>query len=310
MKISYKIFLLFASALLISSCEEDDVFTGSPVGTNVQFETINGTVATTETSVVSGQSIPIMVTLERSFPVETNVQVMAFIPSTNKRTLKTVVIPAGATSSDTDEKMNVPGAELSDLPFHLPLELSLVAITTGDEVLPVGFSGKQYTLTSPKVILDYGDSAIPVLNANRFIVRLDWEFPPNGSPISGTNNFNLVLKKNGTPITITSNSTTPIFGLLGVLLPNPTNVRYRTINFNNALADDATYTLEVYAQRLVATPSNIDFRFVARFPEDITKVYPGTLTGITVTPPSGAVAKLQIVKTSPGGVAHYDVTQL
>lgn len=186
--------------------------------------------------------------------------------------------------------------------------MSLIAITTGDDVVPVGFAGKQYSLTSDKVVMDFGDSAMPGLNPNRFILRFDWEFPPNGSPVSGTNNLNLVLKKNGTPITITTSSTTAIFGTLTNSATS--NTRYKTINFNNALADDATYTIEVFANRLIATPSDIDFRFLAHFPDDISKVYTGTLSNLTVTPASGALAKLQIVKSSVGGVARYVVTQL
>ena len=306
MKISYKFFLLLATALFISSCDEDDVFTGSPVGTNVQFETLHGTITTTETAVVSSQVIPITVTIPRSFPVETKVQAMAFIPQTNKRTTKTVMIPAGALSASST--MTVPGAEQSDLPFHLNLELSLIAIATGDDVLPSGFAGKQYSLTSDKVILDFGDSAMPALNSSRFILRFDWEFPPNGSPVIGTNNLNLVLKKGGIPVTVTANTNNPIFGTVNNNASS--NIRYKTINFSNALADDATYTVEVFANRLIASPSDIDYRFLMRFPDDATKVYAGTLTGLTVTPASGAIAKLQIVKTTVGGIANYVVTQL
>jgi hypothetical protein len=308
MKKVYKIVLLLTVALFVSSCDEDDVFVGTPVGTNVQFETIHGTISTPETNVVASQVIDITVSIPQAFAVETKVQAQAFLPQTNKRTTKTVIIPAGETSAEST--MTVPGVEQSDLPFHLNLELSLIAIATGDDVLPSGFAGKQYSLTSDKVILDFGDSSMPALNNARFIVRFDFEFPPNGTR-PGTNNINLVFKKNGIATTIPANATQPngfVNPIFGTLVSG--TLRSKIVTFVNALAADGTYTLEGYSTRLISTPSDVDFRFLARFPEDVSKVYPGTFTGLTVTPASGAVAKLQIVKTTVSGVAHYDVTQL
>jgi hypothetical protein len=302
MKTSYKFLVLLGTALFFSSCDEGDVFTGSPVGTNVQFETIQGTITTTETHAVSGEIIPITVSIPNAFPFEVKVQAMAFLPNTNKRTTKTVLIPAGATSADST--MQVPGAEQSDLPFHMNLELSLVAITTGDEVLPTGFAGKQYKLTSDKVVLDFGDSSLPALNANRLIVKFDFEFPNNGNPSS--NNLNLSFKKNGVITAIGNSSATsaPVFGTLTA------SARYETVNFNNAVAEDGTYTLSAFAQKLKSTPSDVDYRFVVRFPNDVSKVYSGTLTGLTVGNAASAIPVLQIVKSTIDGVAHYDVTQL
>ncbi|HMK06903.1 MAG TPA: hypothetical protein VK476_05190 [Flavobacterium sp.] len=309
MKIFNKIFLLLVAASVLSSCEEDDVFVGSPVGTNVQFETLQGIITTPETHVASSQVIDITVTIPQSFSVETKVQAQAFIPQINKRTIKTVLIPAGATSATST--MTMPGGDNSDLPFHSTVELSLIAIATGDDVLPSGFSGKQYSLTSDKVVLDFGDGTLPASNNARFVVKFDFELPPNGTR-PGTNNVNLVFKKNGVASTIPQNATqsngtvNPIFG---TLVSGTT--RYKQISFVNALAADGTYTLEAYATRLIETPaSDIDYRFLARFPDDVSKVYPGTLTGLTVTPASGSVAVLKIVKSTVGGVAHYDVTQL
>jgi hypothetical protein len=303
MKRIYKILFLLVTACFVSSCEEGDVFTGTPVGTNLQFETLQGTITTSETHVVSAQTIPITVTIPKSFPVDTKVQATAFLPNNGKRSTKSIDIPAGQTT--VESTMQVPGADQSDLTFNSVLEIYLTGFTTGDEVDTHGFPGKQYSMTSDKITLDYGDAALPALNPNRLIVRLDWEFPNNGNP--SNNNLNLSFRKNNNITTVAPNSNTSaaVFGT------QTGTGRYETININNAVAEDATYTINVFAAKLKTTPSDIKYRFIVRFPNDTTKVFYGVLSGITVGNAASSIPKLQIVKVTDGnGAVEYTVTQL
>jgi len=304
MKTLYKIVLLLLIPVFFISCEEGDVFVGTPAGTDLQFITLKGTVATTESNVVSGQVIPITVTIPQSFPVETKVQVIAFLPNTNKRSTKSVIFPAGETTVDSE--MTVPGAEQSDLPFHMNLEIYLAAITTGDDVDTFGFPGKQYSLTSDKITLDFSDTTIPAQNVNRLLIRFDFENYNNGNPAS--NNLNLSFRKNGVITPIANNNQQATAAYFGSLTAT---ARYENVNFNNAIAEDGTYTIYAFAQKLIASPSDVDYRFVIRFPAGKTRVFAGTLPGLTLGNAASSIPVLQIVKSTDGnGVAQYAITQL
>lgn len=303
MKILYKIFVVAVLGVSLSACDKGDIFTGSPVGTNVQFENLVGTVSTDATSVVASQSFPVTVTLPKTFAVDVSVEVISFLPNTNKRSRKYFIIKAGETSKT--DLMSTPNAEQGyTLPFNLTMQLYLSAITTAPEVDPKGFAGKQYSLSSNTVVLDYGDSSIVAVNSNRCGVRLDWQGPYSSIPV--VNDLNLRIKRgDGSVVTVAPNSqnTMPIYGT------TVGTSRYETINFLSTAADD-DYTFEVYAKKLVNTPSNLPYRFTVRFPNETTQVFSGILNDLVVTPNTGAVAKLKVTKTTLSDGAHYTVTPL
>lgn len=229
MKIAYsKLFILLSLSLLLFSCSKDDVFTGSPDESNII--TLTGSIATTETSVLSSQRIPVTITIPQSFPMDVNVQATAFIPDNNKKATRTILIPAGQTS--VVDYVTAPGADSSSLPFIMTVQLSLTGITTAPVVdVPPGFEGKQYKLTSNVLELEYGDTSVLVANAKRMAVRLDFQGPWGSQ--AGANNLNVVLTKNGNNVANTflnnPQSTTTPFG--GTLANSGNGNRYEFLNF-------------------------------------------------------------------------------
>jgi len=316
MKILNKIFALLLLSVCVMSCDDEgEVFSGSPAGTNVKFETIVATVATSETNVVAGQSFPITLTIPNAFPVDVSIEVVAFLPNSNKRSRKYVIIKAGETQKE--DTMNAPNADTGAiLPFNLTVNLYLNAIANafGEEIR--GFSGVQYSLTSNVIELGYGDSSIVTANSNRFGVRLDWPGPYG----TGTNvndlNIRVIRADNSVVTVATPTATTqPIHGspfYATSSVPSQFNsqfARYETVNFLSTAPNDV-YTIEIYATKLVTTPTSLPYRFTIRFPDEKTKVFAGVLENLVVTPASGGVAKLRITKTTVDGIARYEVTPL
>jgi hypothetical protein len=294
----YNVFtlIIFSLLIILSSCDKSDVFTGSPVGTNVEFVNLVGVISSPETKVAASQNFPITVTLPQSFAVEVTIQTTAFLANINKKTTKSVVIPAGQTTITYD--ITAPGGDLTPLPFNMNLEVFLTAITTSG-VEPSGFSGKQYTLTSNKLNLDYGDTGTQALNINRLGVRFDFPFPP-GSGLT-YNNLNIVVKRNGVVIPVPAGSTNTVNGSTAAF------ARYETVNILNT-ALDAIYTIEVYSVVQIATPINMPYRFTIRYPNDSSKTYAGIIPSMTIGNQASAIKKIEIIKSTVAGKANYVVT--
>lgn len=307
MKIINKILIVMTIAFMQFSCDEGEVFTGAPDSSKLQFETLQGTIATSENSVVSGQQFPITVSIPQSFDVDVNIEVIAFLSNINKRTRRTFTILAGETS--VDGIMTAPSGDQGSviLPFSQELTVYMSAINskpaiTSDGVAPLGFAGKQYTITSNTLTLDYGDSVFGGVNSNRLAIRLDWANPPaNSNPVF--NNLNLRLKLDGNVITVFPNAQTtmPIHGT------TTSSARYESLNFLST-AIDGTYTVEIFAAKLTSSTSPVDvpYRFTVRFPDESVRTFSGTLLGMTVGTAATAIPKLQIVKIG----ALYTVTTI
>ncbi len=282
--------------IILSSCSKSDVFTGSPVGTNVEFVSLVGTISSTETKVAAGQNFPITVTLPQSFAMDVTIQATAFLANINKKATKSVVIPAGQTTITYD--ITAPGGDLTPLPFNMNLEVYLTAIATSG-VSPSGFSGKQYTLTSNKLNFDYGDTATQATNLNRLGIRFDFPFPP-GSGIT-YNNLNIVVKRNGIIFPVPIGSTNTVNGTTVAF------ARYETLNILNT-AIDAIYTIEVYSVAQIATPTSMPYRFTIRFPNDSSKTYAGIIPAMTIGNQATAIKKIEIIKSIVAGNANYVIT--
>ena len=312
MKTLNKFIIILTLAFLQFSCSEGEVFTGVPDPAKLQFESLPATISTSESSVVSSQPFPITLSIApKTFDVDVSIEVTAFLPNINKRARKTFIIKAGDMS--VDGSMTSPSADQGSviLPFNQELKLYMSAINskppiTVEGIAPFGFAGKQYTISSNVISMDYGDSGFGGANSNRLAIRFDFANPPfNGNPFF--NNLNLRVKRDGVVITIAGNgqTTMPIYGT------TISSSRYEAINFlSNAL--DGTYTLEVFAAQLTSAtdPVDVPYRFTVRFPDESLRTFGGTLTGLTVGTAATAVPKLQIVKTTFNGQAQYAVSAL
>ena len=231
-------FSFVIAAILFSSvsCEKDDPFLGSPVGSNLDFITLQGSISTVETDVVASQSFPVIISLGDNletpeadlltFPVDVNVEAIAFLPNLNKRARKSFVIPAGQNSIEST--MTAPsGDATTTIPFDFDMKLYLSAITTGQSVILRGFNGKQYAMASDTLTLGFGDTALGGINTKRCVIRFDFEGPYSGSSTGGFNNLDIVFKKNGIVSKVSSSGSTtrPVYGT------TVNGTRYETINF-------------------------------------------------------------------------------
>jgi len=242
---SVKYLVVIFTMTSLYSCSKGELFTGSPVDSNLDFVTLQASINTPEENVVANQSFPVTISLGTvTFPMDVSVEAIAFLPNSNKRSRKAFIIPAGE-SSITSNMVAPSGDATTNLPFNLDLKLYLSAITTAPDVVPKGFIGKQYSIVSDTIYLGYGDTSIPGTNSKRLAIRFDFEGPYSGLPgLTNFNNLNIVLKKNGVATTSqssmqgvspTSNPSRPLFGTL----TNPQ--RYETLYF----LDDAEQDLKL-----------------------------------------------------------------
>lgn len=229
-------FVLPLLTFMVFSCDKGDVFSGSPLGSKLDFATLHGVISTPDTDVVASQSFPVTVSLGDNpdtpeidlltFPVDVSVEAIAFLPNLNKRTRKSFVIPAGENS--VVSTMTAPSGDASTtIPFDFDLQLYLSAITTAQNVAPRGFNGKQYTIVSDTLTLGYGDTSLGGANSKRCAIRFDFDGPYSGLSSGGFNNLDIVFKKNGAPFKVASSASTtrPVYGT------TVNNARYETINF-------------------------------------------------------------------------------
>jgi hypothetical protein len=316
--IKYSFFILLL--LSIASCTKGEVFTGSPVGTNVEFVALTGSISSTDNAVVAGQKFPITITLPQSFDVDVNVEVTSFLVNSNKKLRRVFKIPANTTTK-TEFMTAVGGEEGGNrLPFNLNLEVYLSGISKFivDEFTVAGFEGKQYSLTSNKLNFDYGDTTIPTHNPSRFSVRLDWQGPWSAAE----NDLDIVFKRNGVVIPNSSfggtNATTyPLYGLL------IGSGRTQTVNFNSTATAsgqlpapaDGTYTLEIYAKKLVSgtAPMNLPYRYTIRYSDETVQTISGVFNNMVASTLANLVfasKKLQIVRTGGTTAPNYVVTEI
>ena len=313
MKIIHNFLLLLFGTLLLTSCSEGDVFSGSPADTNIPKVTLVGTLSTTETNVVAGQPFEVQVGIPQTFDVNVNVEVTSFVPNTNKRFRGTVIIPAGQTS--VAYQMKAPGSDTPDLPYHLNMKAYLSAITTDPLDTITGFKGKQYTLTSNMLDLDFGDAPLSSINHSICSVILDWEGPHYQIATTPYNGLAFKVIKDGTLINTlpqnANNVTTTVYGKSNSQQRNSTINNMNILNVaGNGSSTDGVYIMKVYAAKLITSPMDVQCRFTIRFPDETAKtlycVIPGMVANNNI---NSGFEKLKVVKTTtPSGDPHYEAS--
>jgi hypothetical protein len=310
MKYIYK-FSFLLLLLAISSCSKGDVFTGSPLDSNIEKVQLVGTISTTETNVVSGQPFNLTVTLPQTFNVNVNVEATSFLPNTNRRSLGTVIIPAGQTTATF--QMKAAGADSPDMPYHNNLQVYLSAISTDPLDTASGFIGKQYSISSNVLNLDFGDASLSVIDHSMCSVRLDYVGPHYRAASIPYNGLLYKVIKDGTllaslPVSAAANSSTSVYGKSnyqsGDNYMNILNVA------KNGTPTDGVYIMKIYAPKLITDPTpNMQCRFTIRFPDEKAKTLycevPNMPISATV---AGGVEKLKIVKSDLNGAPHYEAS--
>ncbi|WP_309642595.1 hypothetical protein [Flavobacterium sp.] len=158
---------IFCASLIVSCENDDDKFTGSPVG-NLDIETITGTVSTDATFALPGQVINFTATLPQEFrnivTDTVTVQASIFTPGGGLRNASVDILPGSNTGTG---EISIAGG---DGTFDLTFDLKLTAINL-KKVVP----GKHYLLNSNTVTVASGNSGVPSENDKRLKVLVDWE---------------------------------------------------------------------------------------------------------------------------------------
>lgn len=158
---------ILAGSFFVSCDDDDDKFTGSPVGV-LPFETVTATVSTDATFALPGQEINFTATLPESFRsvVTDTVTVQATIYSMGGgvRNASVDILPG---SNSGTEKITVPGGGGT---FDLNFDMKLTAINLKRVV-----QGKHYLLTSNTVNIASGSTGVPTTNDKRLKISVDWE---------------------------------------------------------------------------------------------------------------------------------------
>lgn len=168
-KIIYVIMFAFIGGILVSCENDDDKFTGSPLG-NMDIETISGTISSDAEFALPGQEINFTASVPAEFRAivtdTITVQATAYSMGGALRNASVDILP-GQTSAT--EKITVPGGGGT---FDLNFDLKLTAIALkAKSAVP----GKHYLLTSNTLNIPSGNSGVPSTNDKRLKLSIDWE---------------------------------------------------------------------------------------------------------------------------------------
>lgn len=290
MKNLIKTLFAFFVVVTIYSCDKDDVFTGSPNDSDITKVELRGTISTTETEVVAGQPFPLTVTIPQAFDVNVSVEATSFVPNTNKRYRGTEIIPAGATT--VTFQMRAPGSDTADMPFRTDMEVYLSAITTDPIDEKIGFDGVQYTLTSDKLLLLFGDSLLSVPDASVLSIRIDSEGPHYVSrPGAIYNALNYRVIKDGVfqatiPAKATTGSTSnPTYNSFYGKSNVADKVELNILGVaENGSSTDGEYIIKIYPTKLISSPMDLFSRFTLRFPDETAKTISILLPSLVALP--------------------------
>jgi hypothetical protein len=279
-----------AITFLFFSCTNDnEKFSGSPADNSTEVTPLVGTLTTDQLTVVSSQNFPVTITIPQSFEFDVTVEVTSRLVNTTKKTVRNIIIPAGQTT--VVGNAGAPSSTSGVLPFNNQLEIYLTAINSvvNEVTNPTfGFKGKQYSLTSDKLIIDYGDTSYTNSKSDRLSIVLD-----NLGP-SGTNGNNLNFRVTKDNILVVDRTTTQRFEKYDILKTAPSG----------------TYVISIWAQSLVTSPVDLPYRFALTFPNEDVRSFGGVLPNLTVGTALTSISKLQIIKSSDSSGVTFLVTAI
>jgi len=162
------VFLFILGAAFLTSCSDDDErFTGSPVGA-MPIETVNATVSTDASFALPGQTIKFTVTLPADFRAivtdTVTVEASTFTLGGSVRRGTVDVLP-GQDSATGDITVGGGGGT-----FDMAFDLKLTAISLKKEV-----PGKHYLIASNTINIASGNSSVPAESDNKLQMILSWE---------------------------------------------------------------------------------------------------------------------------------------
>lgn len=306
-------FYIIAFSFLSFSCEKGEVFTGKPDPSIIQFENVPAIITTSEEWVSSGQTFPITIDISpKVFDVDVSLQVTIAVQNTDRIARTIIDLKAGQSVVTSD--VTSPNGPDNSTTFDNKISIFMSNISTASTVIPSGFLGKQYTISSNIKEVNLFNTAATteseVIERTGYMC-INYLFENDqigGSTQTNFNNFDLIVRRNGVVITIpqtTPNLTNPVL-YYGITVSSVGKRRFVAIN--KSLAPDGVYILEIKTKKLFQPLSNIiNSGFVVVNPEGKSRTYVTPLSNVVV---DGIIQKLQVTKTTVGVETQFEVVVL
>lgn len=285
---NFKMLSLFLLAAAFIACENDDEkFSGSPVGTN-NIVTLQAQLDTDVTFALTNQEIDFTITLPQKFADTVNVEVTT-ISDSGRRVRESVEIRPD--SLVKKGKIRAAGGAIFETNFKM--YISGISLQT-----PEPF-GTHYLMTSDVKTILTGNSVIPDQDLNRLKIKLVWE---NAAP------ENLLELWIGRP-TLADIEQNTFEGLgkqhlINVATPAPPAPGTNNKNISTIPGD---YIFKIKGDVLPGTaPVDLRYRMIVVFPDGKAEVFSGVLNALTLATPLTDV--LKVTKNTDGTFILTDLT--
>jgi len=286
MKKIKNILLLLPLLGLFASCEEGDVFTGTPLDDpNQQIVTLDAVVSTTTTVALTDQKIPFTVQLPMTFTDTVRVEATTLSDGGRRRRAYLEILPN--TSTATGDILAAGG----DI-YSSKFTLALTAIEFYN-----GVPGIHYLLKSNVIQINTGSTVVPDNDLSRLQIKLAW---PNAS--STTNRLRLSIDR---PDALTD----AVPNLTGSFIAHTIRIENAVSSGSNTSANTTTipgggdFILSINAILLVTSPFDMPYRLVINYPNDTVEVFEGVYNGLEVGSPLKPIAKISKIVAEDGSVS-------
>jgi len=277
--------LFFASLLIagLTSCEDDDEkFSGSPVGTN-NIVMLKGALDTDATFALTDQDVDFTITLPQTFSDTVNVEVTT-ISNSGRRVRESIEIrPDSLVKKGT---IRAAGGAIFDTNFKM--YISGISLQTAQPY------GTHYLMTSDTISIGTGSTVIPDQVLNRLKVKVVWGLP------SSSNNLKLMIGR-------------PTLADIEQFSFDTGDGKAHQINVGNTGGNNkdistipGDYVFKLKALALPASPVDVPYRVIVVYPDGQSYVYSGVLNGLTLDSPLTDVFK--VTKNTNGTFVLTDLT--
>jgi hypothetical protein len=216
-------FFYLSILILFFSCVPDnEKFNGTPEDNNLSIETVIGSISTPVTFALPGQLVDFTVTLPQDFVSKVNTKLtVEAVTTTTGMSIRKGYVTLNPGQNSGSGKILVGGGGGT---FSMPVSLKLNAVS-----LETAFPGKQFLLTSEKVIVDSGDTSVPDDSDNKFQIKVAWESTSSGNPMTCS-----ISRDNSTALTLKGNNWTSVkyIKISGTDYPIVFNTDLNTTAFN------------------------------------------------------------------------------
>lgn len=280
-------FIIVCLAVVFNSCQTDEKFSGSPIGSQ-EVITLDATVSTDVEYVAGGQDFEYSLILPKTFKDTVTVEVSVYT-SLGGRTKSTVEILPGQVSPSETPTIKSPETSL----FNTELFLTVTAISLKHEE-----QGKHYLIKSNKFPIASGNVTVPDVDSNKLQIKFVW---PGITSSNNLNNLVLIINRpNGIDVNLQS--------FTGPAKRHNINISNTgTPSFTNSyLVGD--YVLRVKPIVMEFSPFDMPYNVVLVYPDGKTEIFKGTFSDLTLN--TETLPFLRINKSIVDGNVVFTATKL